>query len=102
MQLGQQDEAGPQRPGAHLRSPAGPGRKPARLSVSDTGTDLAEKADTAMYENDPDDRFEAALRLAEVDPVRAADALRSIVADDAFDPDTRSEAAHRLAEVDPA
>ena len=55
-----------------------------------------------MYGNDPDDRFEAALRLAEVDPARAADALRSIVADDAFDPDTRSEAAHRLAEVDPA
>ena len=55
-----------------------------------------------MYENDPDDRFEAALRLAEDDPARGAEALRSIVADDAFDPDTRSEAAHRLAEVDPA
>jgi hypothetical protein len=55
-----------------------------------------------MYENDTDDRFEAALRLAEVDPARGAEALRSIVADDAFDPDTRSEAAHRLAEVDPA
>jgi hypothetical protein len=68
----------------------------------DTGTDLAEKADAAMYENDPDDPFEAALRLAEVDPARGAEALRSIVADDAFDPDTRSEAAHRLAEVDPA
>jgi hypothetical protein len=44
-------------------------------------------------------RFEAALRVAEDDPVRAADALRSIAADDAFDPDTRSEAAARLAEV---
>jgi hypothetical protein len=50
-----------------------------------------------MYEDD--DRFEAALRLAEDDPTRGAEALRSIVADDAFDPDTRSEAAARLAEV---
>jgi hypothetical protein len=41
-----------------------------------------------MYENDPDDRFETALKLAEVDPARAAEALRSIVADDTFDPDT--------------
>ena len=30
---------------------------------------------------------------------QAAEALRSIVADDAFDPDIRSEAAARLAEV---
>ena len=60
----------------------------------------SEKADTAMYEDS--DRFEAAMRLAEEDPVRGAEALRSIVADDAFDPDTRSEAAARLAEVDQA
>ena len=59
---------------------------------------LSKKADTAMYE-DNDDRFEAALRLAEVDEAQAAEALRSIVADDAFDPDIRSEAAARLAEV---
>jgi hypothetical protein len=50
----------------------------------------------------PGDRFEAALRLAECDPARGAEALHGIVADKAFDPDTRSEAAHRLAEVDPA
>ena len=55
-----------------------------------------------MDETDPDDRFEAAHRLTEVDPARAAEALRDIVADEAFDPDTRSEDAHRLAEVDPA
>jgi hypothetical protein len=61
-------------------------------------TTLSKKADTAMYADD--DRFEAALRLAEDDPARGAEALRSIVADDAFDPDTRSEAAARLAEVD--
>jgi hypothetical protein len=54
-----------------------------------------------MYQNDPNTRFEAALRLAEVDPARGADALSSIAASDEFDPDTRSEAAHRLAEVDP-
>jgi len=40
--------------------------------------------------------------LRKASAARAAEALRSIVADDAFDPDTRSEAAHRLAEVDPA
>jgi hypothetical protein len=52
-----------------------------------------------MDEDEDDDRFETALRLAEDDPARGAEALRSIVADDAFDPDTRSEAAARLAEV---
>ncbi len=62
-------------------------------------TPLSRKADTAMYEDEDDDRFEAAARLAEVDEAQAAEALRSIVADDAFDPDTRSEAAARLAEV---
>ena len=51
---------------------------------------------------DPDTRFEAAARLAEVDEAQAVEALRSIVADDAFDPDTRFEAAARLAEVDEA
>jgi hypothetical protein len=55
-----------------------------------------------MYDDEDDDRFEAAARLAEDDPAQGAEALRSIVADDAFDPDTRSEAAARLAEVDPA
>ena len=55
-----------------------------------------------MYENDPDTRLEAAQRLAEVDPARAAEALRSIAASDEIDPDTRLEAAQRLAEVDPA
>jgi hypothetical protein len=63
------------------------------------GDDLREKADTAMYEDEDDDRFEAAARLAEVDEAQAAGALRSIVGDKAFDPDTRSEAAARLAEI---
>jgi hypothetical protein len=83
--------------------------RPLGLAVNQPGCpsriqeeNLAQKADTAMYENDPDDRFEAALRLAEDDPARGTEALRSIVADDAFDPDTRSEAAYRLVEVDPA
>jgi hypothetical protein len=60
---------------------------------------LSKKADTAMYVDEDDDRFEAALRLAEDDPTRGAEALRSIVADDEFDLDTRSEAAARLAEI---
>ena len=55
-----------------------------------------------MYPNDPNTRFEAALRLAEVDPACGADALTSIAASDEFDPDTRFEAAIRLAEVDSA
>jgi hypothetical protein len=63
---------------------------------------LSQEADTVMYEDEDDDRFEAALRMAEDDPARGAEALRSIVADDAFDPDTRFEAAARLAEVDEA
>jgi hypothetical protein len=63
---------------------------------------LPEKADTAMYEDENDDRFEAAVRLAELDPAQGAAALRSIAADEAFDPDTRFEAAARLAEVDEA
>ena len=79
--------------GLAVNQPGCPSRIPERS---------AEKADTAMHENDPDDRFEAALRLAEVDPALGAEALRRIVGDDGFDPDTRSEAAHRLAEVDPA
>ena len=54
-----------------------------------------------MYESDPDDRFEAALRLSEVDPVRAAMRLRSICASDDFDCDTRDEAAHTLSELEP-
>ncbi len=66
------------------------------------GDALSKKADTDMYEDEDDDRFEAALRLAEHDPAWGAEALRSIVADDAFDPDTRFEAAARLAEVDEA
>ena len=65
-------------------------------------TTFSKKADTAMYVDEDDDRFEAALRLAEDDPARGADALHSIAADDEFDPDTRFEAAARLAEVDEA
>ena len=64
-------------------------------------TDLAEKAGTAMYETDPADRFEAALRLSEDDPVRGAEALDSIVASNEYDLDERFEAALRLSEVDP-
>jgi len=62
---------------------------------------LQRKSATAMYETDPDDRFEAALRLSEDDPVRGAEALDRIVASSAFDPDERFEAALRLSEVEP-
>ena len=59
------------------------------------------ESDIAMYENDPDDLFEAAVRLSEIDPARGAEALRAIAGSDEFDPDTRFEAAQRLTEVDP-
>ena len=52
-----------------------------------------------MYPSEDDDRFEAALRLAEDHPARGAQALRGIAADDRADPDTRFEAAARLAEI---
>ena len=52
-----------------------------------------------MYTEDDDDRFEAALRLAEHNPGRGTEALRGVAADDTVDPDIRFEAAARLAEV---
>lgn len=69
-----------------------------RVYSVDIHRNRPEKAGTVMY--DEDDHFEAAIRLAEEDPVRGAEALRSVVANDAFDPDTRFEAAAMLAEVD--
>lgn len=52
-----------------------------------------------MYEQDADDRFEAAARLAEDDPARGAEALHGLARDGTVDPDIRLEAAHRLTEV---
>ena len=68
-----------------LRRPHGTGTANGASSIPDSayGDALSKKADTAMYEDEDDDRFEAALRLAEDDPTQAAVALRSIVADDA-------------------
>ena len=60
------------------------------------------ESQAAMDHHDPGDRFEAALRLAEDDPVRGAVALSDIVGDAAVQPDERFEAAARLAEVDEA
>ena len=51
-----------------------------------------------MDHDDPGDRFEAALRLAEDDPVRGAAAMSSIVGDAEVDPEERFEAAARLAD----
>lgn len=70
-------------------------------SCPDTRTSPAEKAGTVMHETDPSDRFEAALRLSEEDPIRGADALDRIVVSNENDPDERFEAALRLSEVDP-
>ena len=57
----------PQRPGTEACSPAPPSPGPARLSVSDTRADVAEKADIAMYEDD-DERMEAAEQLPDSIP----------------------------------
>lgn len=59
--------------------------------------DSGRESRTVRYENSPDGQFEAALRLAEDDPIRGGEALRAIVADDVF-ADTRFEAAARLAQ----
>jgi hypothetical protein len=68
MQLGQMMKRA--RASAHSSpsSAATPSSEPARLSVSDSGTDLAEKADTAMYDDDddPEYRINAAEQLAEL------------------------------------
>ncbi len=54
-----------------------------------------------MCDNDTDTRFEAALRLAEIDPALGAQTLSSIAANEEFDPDTCSEALHNLAGTGP-
>jgi hypothetical protein len=66
------------------------GCRPSRVvPCSDTRTPYAEKAGTVMYETDPSDRFEAALRLSEEDPIRGADALDHVVVSNENDPDER-------------
>ena len=86
-----------QRPVSH---PALPCPGPARLSVSDNGTDLAEKADTAMYVDD-EGRIDAAEQLAEHDPRAAAEAFSAIACDQAVGDEVRLSAAELLADVDP-
>ena len=66
----------------------------------DNGTDLAEKADTAMYESD-EDRIDAAELLAEQNPRAAAEAFSAIACDRAVGDEVRLSAAELLADVDP-
>ena len=63
------------------------------------GDALSRKADTAMYQDEENDRSGRRSDWPKTIQPRGAEALRSIVADDAFDLDIRSEAAARLAEV---
>jgi hypothetical protein len=100
MQVGHRIKR-PQRPGAHPRLLARPGPEPARLSVSDNGTDLAEKADTAMYRDD-EDRMGAAEQLAEHNPHGAAEVFSAIACDEAADDEVRLSAAQQLADIDPS
>ena len=102
-------QTGPIRPGhaikrpqrlGHPRWPARPGPEPARLSAWDNGTDLAEKADTAMYEDD-EDRIDAAGQLAEHNPGAAAEACSAIACDQAVGDEVRLSAAELLAGIDP-
>jgi len=94
-------QTGPIRPGhaikrpqrlGHPRWPARPGPEPARLSAWDNGTDLAEKADTAMYEDEV---------LAGIDPRAAAPACVAIARDGTVGDEVRLSAAELLAGVDP-
>jgi hypothetical protein len=79
--------------------PAVPSPKPARLSVSGIRTDLAKKADPAMYE-DNDDPMDAAEQLARLDPGGAAEAYRAIACDQSIDHGLRLEAAEQLPDLD--
>ena len=89
----------PQRPGTCSRWPARPSSEPARPSGLDNGTDLAEKAATAMYEDD-EDRIDAAEQLAERNPHAAAEALSAIACDQAVGDEVRLSAAELLADLD--
>jgi hypothetical protein len=64
-------------------------------------TDLAEKADTTMYEGD-EDRIEAAEQLAEHNRHAAAEAFSAIACDQAVGDEIRLSAAEQLADVDPS
>jgi hypothetical protein len=90
-----------QRPAAHCGLPALPSPGPVKLLVSDHGTDLAEKADTAMHEHD-EDRIDAAEHLAEHNPHAAAEAFSAIACDQAVGDEVRLSAAQQLADVDPS
>jgi hypothetical protein len=89
----------PQRPGTHLLPAATPSPEPDRLSVPDIGTDLAEKADTAMYE-DNEDRMSAAEQLAEHNPHAAVEAFSAIACNQAVGDEVRLSAAEQLAALD--
>jgi hypothetical protein len=78
---------------------ATPSSEIARRSVSDIGTDLAEKAGTAMYEDD-EDPLVAAEQLARLDPRAGAEALRAIACGGSVDDGVRLEAAGQLPELD--
>jgi hypothetical protein len=64
------------------------------------GSDLAQKADTAMYEDD-EDRIDAAEQLAERNPRAAAEACSAIACDGAVGDEVRLSAAELLADLDP-
>jgi hypothetical protein len=96
IQLGGNMMNQPQRPGAHpppaLNQSGGPSRIPE--------PNLAEKADTAMYEDD-EDRMDAAGQLPELDPRAAAEAFRAIACDGSADDGLRFSAAEQLARLNP-
>jgi hypothetical protein len=69
----------------------------------DIGTDPAEKADTAMHDDndDPDYRINTAEQLARLDRRAGAEAILTIATDDGIDPEYRINAAEQLPELDP-
>ena len=83
------------------RAPSTRVLSPAHPSAWDNRTDLAEKADTAMYQDD-EDRLDAADQLAEHTPHAAAEAFSAIACDrDVGDEVGTDAVANGLAHVGP-
>ena len=78
---------------------ATPSYEAAGRSVSDIETDLTEKADATMYEDD-EDPLVAAEQLARLDPRAGAEAFLAIACDGSVDDGLRLEAAGQLPGLD--
>src|SRR5215470_16503231 len=74
--------------------------EPGTLSPAHAGTDLTQKADTVMHEDD-EGRLDAAEQLAEHNTHAAAEAFSAIACDGAVADEIRLSAAEQLAAINP-